>query len=325
MSLHDPSNPSDFAQGLGGFAQGVVISTKDPKKRGRVRIRLLGTQADKGKIPDSKLPWIPVSQLGAGFGGVGEFPPNLRVGSKVIIGSVGGQQNGCVIGCIPNQDENKNRADQHAFVSGEDPEFYNAMGNTAEKRIRGGLTSPTGQPTTTAHVENLLKDMGSIFFTNGKSLESVINKTKIPDLFGGRLAAKALDHTGIGNVPFVGDLLNAQKFMQSSNAKELIPNAINMLEQLKKTAQSGQNILATASVGGLGNILGAVAGIAALVKKEKDRNNQQEQQESLEELLRRLYKEITGKEPLDEFGKETAQYIKWKEAYMRGEITDVKS
>lgn len=323
MSLHDPFNPGDTTQGLGGTSQAVVVNVKDPKKQGRVQIRLLGTQADKGKIPDSKLVWIPVAQMGAAMKGVGEFPPNLRVGSKVIVAALGGMQNGCVIGCIPNQEESKTTRDQHPFSSGENPELYNAGGNTAEKRVSG--KSPTNQPATTDQAYGVNDKKIPGVWQEGNPLESVINKTKIPDLFGGRLAAKALDHTGIGNVPFVGDLLNAQKFMQSSNAKELIPNAINMLEQLKKTAQSGQNILATASVGGLGNILGAVAGIAALVKKEKDRNNQQEQQESLEELLRRLYKEITGKEPLDEFGKETAQYIKWKEAYMRGEITDVKS
>lgn len=322
MSLHDPSNPSDFAQGLGGFAQAVVVSTKDPKKQGRVQIRLLGTQADRGKIPDSKLPWIPVSQIGAAFRGVGEFPPNLRVGAKVIVAALGGQQNGCVIGCVPNQEESKNKQDQHPFVSGENPELYNAMGNTAERRIRG--KSPTNQPTNTQQAYDDLNGIAASIFTGNNPLESVINKTKIPDLFGGRLAAKALNHKSISGVPFIGELLNAQKFMQNAKAPELIPNAISMLESLKKTAEKGIKIPPLESVGGLQNILGALAGIAASVKKEQDRNNQQEQQESMEELLRRLYKEITGKEPLDEFGKETAQYIKWKEAYLRGEVTDVK-
>lgn len=315
---NDPYNPSDFAQGLGGTSQGVVVNTKDPKKQGRVQVRLLGTQADQGKIPDSKLPWINVSQIGAAFRGVGEFPPNLRVGSKVILGMIGGQQNGCVIGCIPNQEESKNKQDQHPFANGDDPELYNAMGNTSEKRIRG--QSPTNQTTNTRQAYDDLNGLAASLWQNGNPLDAIINKTKIPEIFGGRLSAKALNHLSIGGVPHLGNLLNAQQFMQSAGAPELVKNAVSMLESLKNTATSGQNVLANLSVGGFGNILGMLQSVIALVNSEKNRNNQQEEKESLEELLRRLYKEITGKEPLDEFGKETVKYIKWKEAYMRGEV-----
>ena len=319
----DSFNLSDLYQGHGAFTQAVVISCKDPKKQGRVLCRILGTQDDQGKIPDQKLAWIPAAQAGAAFRGVGEFPPNLRVGSKVILGAIGGQQNQCIIGCLPNQADQKQQRDQHPFVTGENPDLYNALGNTAEKRITGSLTSPAGQKRTT---EQAYKGLGGLFgeaiaiFTGNNPLSAIIKTAKIPDIYGGRLAAKAADLISTGSFKYAGDLLNAQTFMKSVGSQELIPNAVSMLESLKATATSGLKIPPIQAVGGLQNILGAISGIAALVKQEQDRDDKKDEKQAQEEFLRMLYKQITGKEPLDEFGKETVKYIKWKQAYLNGEL-----
>lgn len=321
MSLHDPFNPSDYNRGTNGSVLGMVVDVKDPLKQGRCLVRLLGSQADRGKIPDEKLCWVSAAQFGAAFGGVGEFPPNFRVGSKVILSMVGGMQNHVITGSIPNQEQDKNKKDSRPEATGDaHTQWYDAAGAAVDRENRGTSASALPPGTETAYNVN---NSSSRTYTTGNPLENIINGAKIPDIFGGRVSPKSLLQKSIGGFPFIGELTNPQNFMSSVGAPELIPNALSMIEQLKKTAQTGQNILANLSVGGLGNILGAVSGIASLLNKEKNRNNEQEQKDALEELLRRLYKEFTGKEPLDQFQKETPPYIKWKTAYLNGEIIDV--
>jgi hypothetical protein len=160
----------------------------------------------------------------------------------------------------------------------------------------------------------------SIPFT-GDPIKAIIQQAKTEAKYDLRSAAKVLSgFKSFGNIAFNKmDMTNPTKEV-ARISQELIPNAVSMIEQLKKTAKSGQNVLASNSVGGLGNILGAIQGVASMIKQESNKNNAQDNANLLEEELRRLYKELTKKEPLNEFGKETAQYIKWKQAYLNGEI-----
>ena len=52
-----------------------------------------------------------------------------------------------------------------------------------------------------------------------------------------------------------------------------------------------------------------------------NQGTQQQDQQNLEEELRRMYKAITNKEPLDRFGNETLDYKTWKENYLNGVYT----
>lgn len=323
-------NPSDKEGPLASqiFQYAVVVDDKDPDESGRFKCRILGEQDDQGKIPDDKLPWVTcLTNNQPQLRQVGKFPGgNYAIGSKVMMCNLG-QQGWVIMGAVTNQEKEKNKADRHDESTSTSPKkIVDALGNVFNNIIGGkGLfnkkTTDKGISPDTQTAYSLMNGiLPSIPFT-GDPIDPIKKMAKTEAKYDLRGPAKVLEgFLSFGNVAFNKmDMTNPTKEV-AKISQELIPGAVSMIEQLKKTAQSGQNILATNSVGGLGNILGAIQGVASMIKKEKDRNTTQENADLLEEELRRLYKELTKKEPLNEFGKETAQYIKWKQAYLNGEI-----
>jgi len=326
-------NPSDKEGPLASqtFQYGLVIDDKDPDETGRFKVRILGEQDDKGKIPDEKLPWIAcLTNNQPQLRQVGKFPAgNYAIGSKVVLFNLG-QQGWVIMGAVTNHEKEKNKGDRHSESSSTSPlKILTAVGHTflkgpvAGKGLFNNKTVAEGISATTEIAESITNGKLPALFDSftGNPIDDIRKVAKTEAKYDLRGPAKVLEgFLSFGNVAFNKmDMTNPTKEV-AKISQELIPNAVNMIEQLKKTAQSGQNILATNSVGGLGNILGAIQGIASMIKKEQDRNTTQENADLLEEELRRLYKALTKKEPLNEFGKETAQYIKWKQAYLNGEI-----
>ena len=66
---------------------GKVVNVKDPKKQGRVQVRVFGLHDDTVKIPDRDLPWampiIPITH-GASFQGKGQAPVGVVPGTVVV-------------------------------------------------------------------------------------------------------------------------------------------------------------------------------------------------------------------------------------------------
>lgn len=323
-------NPSDKEGPLASqtFQYAVVVDDKDPDESGRFKCRILGEQDDEGKIPDDKLPWVAcMTNNQPQLRQVGKFPAgNYAIGSKVVMFNLG-QQGWVIMGAVTNHEKPKDKADRHdESTSTTNKRVVDIAGNIFLRIISGkGLfnnktTSDGISPTTQTAYSLMNGILPSIPFT-GDPINAIKTQAKTEAKYDLRAAAKVLSgFQSFGNVAFNKmDMTNPTKEV-ARISQELIPNAVSMIEQLKKTAKSGQNVLASNSVGGLGNILGAIQGVASMIKQESNKNNAQDNANLLEEELRRLYKELTKKEPLNEFGKETAQYIKWKQAYLNGEI-----
>jgi hypothetical protein len=323
-------NPSDKQGPLQSqtFQYAVVVDDKDPDESGRFKCRILGEQDDQGKIPDEKLPWVAcLTNNQPQLRQVGKFPAgNYAIGSKVLLFNLG-QQGWVIMGSVTNHEKEKNKADRHDESTSTSLKLVTAVfGNIFTKIIGGkGLfnnkTVSEGISATTQTAYSLMNGILPSVPFNGDPINAIKTMAKTEAKYDLRGASKVLSgFLSFGNVAFNNmDMTNPTKEVQKIS-QELIPNAVNMIEQLKTTAKSGQNILANLSVGGFGNILGAIQGIASLIKQESNRDNKKDNENALEEELRRLYKELTKKEPLNEFGKETAQYIKWKQAYLNGEI-----
>jgi hypothetical protein len=318
------NNPSDTKGPLQQqmFVEAVVVSDKDPKKKGRFLCRIHGEQDDRGKIPDSKLSWYQCivpnkSQLR----GVGQFPPGrYAVGSKVMLLNLG-QQAYKIIGSMANNEDDESTADIHPQVAQGQKKVTDIMGNVMN-RWWNGSKPPTQIPTNTQEAYNLLNNITKTIQHLGDPIDPIIKQAVTPDKYGKRPGAKVLEgqFKSFGREMFSKmDMKNPTKEVQRLS-QELIPKAISMIETLKKTAQSGAAILATNSFGGLSNITSGLKGIASYTKAEQDRDNEADTASLLEELLRQLYRLLMKKEPLDQNGRETVQYKKWKEAYLRGEV-----
>lgn len=323
-------NPSDKEGPLQSqtFQYGLVIDDKDPDETGRFKVRILGEQDDKGKIPDEKLPWVAcLTNNQPQLRQVGKFPAgNYAIGSKVVLFNLG-QQGWVIMGSVSNHEKEKNKADRHSESTSTSPlklidVFKKAP--VAGKGLFNNKTVSEGIAATTEIAESITNGRLPALFDAfvGNPIDDIIKTAKTEAKYDLRSITKVLpgEFQSFANFAFNKmDMTNPTKEVQRIS-QELIPNAVGMIEQLKTTAKSGQNILANLSVGGFGNILGAIQGIASLIQQESKRDNKKDNENLLEEELRRLYKELTKKEPLNEFGKETAQYIKWKQAYLNGEI-----
>jgi hypothetical protein len=336
MSTQNPSDKDGSVQSQ-LLQLCTVIDDCDPEQGGRVKLRVLGEQDDQGKVPDNKCSWVQcVTNNKAQLRHSGSFPPQYKIGSKVLAINLG-QQGLFVLGSVPNGEKDDSSSDIHPAARGKRKKVNNGGtrdGNVARQSTAGSPLSglhnllqvgegklPSTETAINGFLNNRIKNIPFI----GDILQDIVKKAQTESKYNKRPGAKVNEgeFKSFANFAFNQmDMTNPTKEVQRLS-QELIPNAVSMIEQLKKTAQSGQNILASNSVGGLGNILGAIQGIASMIKKEQNRNDQQDNQNNLEEELRRIYKELTGKEPLDQFGKETAQYIKWKEAYLRGELISV--
>jgi hypothetical protein len=327
MSLSDGNNPSNKTGPIQSnfVVQALVVDDKDPEEAGRFKCRIFGEQDDIGQIPDEQLQWISCIQPGSGqIRQVGSWPPGKYMkGSRVTLLNMGAQ-GWSVLGAISNDGVNKDnqkddkQQDIHHTATSKSPlQIISALGNVARGVVNG--TDFRNLPSTT---QALLKLNSTVQAFKQNPIKAILNLAPVPDIYGGRRQVKVPEglFKSIGVEKYFGQVGNAQQFMQLAGATSLIPNALGMLEQLKQTATQALNIPMIDSVGGLGNILGALQGIQSAFNSTNQGTQQQDQQ-NLEEELRRIYKVITNKEPLDKFGNETLDYKTWKENYLNGVYT----
>lgn len=319
--MSDPM--SDLIASIGNRVTAVIVDDKDPEKKGRFKVRILGHQDDQGKIPDSKLPWIQALNNGqAQSRTVGMWPPACyRVGCKVRLEATG-QQTYEITGAYTNNEGTDKDRDTHPMMDNTEmkvniPGLYHAY-----RALISGKAYADVERTTQSAL-NLANQKIASTLMKGSPLESIFKHGKIPDVFGGRLQSKVGigEFLSAGAFKFSGELKNIQTFMTTNNIPEMIPKAFSMLQDLKQTAKQAQTLLPTTSVGGASNITSALAGISSSNQAEAARDDGADELAALLEFLLALYKELTGKEPKDDRGRLTVQFLKWKEKYLNGEIS----
>ena len=326
MSLSDGNNPSNKTGPIQSnfVVQALVVDDKDPEEMGRFKCRILGEQDDTGQIPDEQLQWISCIQPGSGqIRQVGSWPPGKYMkGSRVTLLNMGAQ-GWSVLGAISNDGVNKDnqkdikRQDIHHTATSHSKL---PVGREVPDIIIKGKRFRDLLPKTQELNGNF--DSTIQGFIGQDPIQRILNLYPTPDIYGARRQVKVPEglFKSIGVEKYIGQVGNAQQFMQQVASQELIPNALGMLEQLKKTATQALNIPMIDSVGGLGNILGALQGIQSAFNSTNQGTQQQDQQ-NLEDELRRMYKAITNKDPLDRFGNETLDYKTWKQNYLNGVYT----
>lgn len=320
MSLHNPSLLNGPLQSQHTVLAVIVdngISGKGPKD-GSCLVRILGehdnlaTQQDQGGLQ-----WVPVEVKGeAQSRTVGRFPGHqYQIGTKVRLSNVG-PQGWIITGAMTNNQEDDARRDMH----------HNAVENshTPWSDFGGPENHPykrliKGQPLYKLNPESIealgvMNGTTPSTLTKGDGVEAAVKKTPTQQKYAKRIAPRLAEKEAkVGNEKFDGTE-NTTKFMQNLGAEEVVPNAQKMIEQLKQTAKGALNIPMVDSLGGLGNIMGAISGVLAMLQQIQ-KGTQEEDKQTLEEHLRQLYRELKKKEPLDIYGKETLDYRKWKKEY----------
>ena len=322
MSLHDSFNPNDNNMGH-GETYAVVLDVKDPKKSGRVLVRILGHQ--EGFKSKDECQWVNVNIPGGArkSGSVGTSPQSAdMVPTDVVKLNYIGQQTVEIVGHVGKSDDSEKSGDISPY--------------SQEKEIK--FTSPThnsnpgnpGYTWTSDLYDTVQKDADAIWeqfkkWQNGKLPINHKNGDWVKTALQGQAPSDFLHrmfnrNTGksIGLEQFKGELTDATKFLQQVGQAAVIPSAFDMLSKLKSTAGSGANINNALAVGGLSNITSAISGAAAHLASI-NKQNTENAEDPYEAYLRQLYREETGLEPLNDDGSETTLYTVWKAAYLAAE------
>ena len=336
MARHDPSNAGQNQFTKGDEVKCVVTDIgygeKDPKKQdGRIKVCTL-EQLKTPNITDDRLPWVKVRQdaSSAGLGTSGSFPGHsLVVGSIVTAKYIDNNGNMEVVSCEGTTEEPNGKDGRHP--SSKDSSFFlvlnaltGAFGlNHIMKQVFGGRN-----PYDLKGVKDALGVLEGKFkfavdqFRGKDPLKEIAKFANLPSGKKGFKSVKdAKTPESIGNfLANAGNVLNAPKFIEQTIGQkgELIPGALKMAQNLQKSVSGGGISNVFTSVGGAGNLAGAIAGIGAISKTAADNKPNDEEMNELEEELRRLYKLLTGQEPLDANGQETNEYKAWKQLYLSG-------
>jgi len=336
MARHDPSNAGQNQFTKGDEVKCVVTDIgygeKDPKKQdGRIKVCTL-EQLKTPNITDDKLPFVKVRQdaSSAGLGTSGSFPGHsLVVGSIVTAKYIDNNGNMEVVSCEGTTEEPNEKDGRHP--SSKDSSFFpvvNALTGAKGldhimKQVFGGRN-----PYDLKGIPDALRVLEGKFnlvvnqFRGKDPLKEIAKFANLPSGKKGFKSVKdAKTPESIGNfLANAGSVLNAPKFIEQTIGQkgELIPGALKMAQNLQKSVSGGGISNVFTSVGGVGNLAGAIAGIGAISKTAADNKPNDEEMNELEEELRRLYKLLTGQEPLDVNGQETNEYKAWKQLYLSG-------
>jgi hypothetical protein len=321
------SNPfrsltENFAISLGsGPATGIVVDVNDPKKLGRVKIRL-SMQHD---IPVDKLPWCSVAggTDNPMFRGIGKSHRLLK-GAKVLCQQLDDQQIIITSTYGNSKDSDDPTADNHPLHKKKTKEIASRdyWGNDAWKDFD---SSPKGvTPEDTRKVNNPGGKQTNK--TEGDPVKEAGQNAKPPSRFeksgkGFKAFAQGQNkHSPLSIAGFdknAGDLTDVVKYIKSTvgDKGELIKGSMDMIEKIHSFAKAGTITDATSSVGGAQALATAVSSVLQIAKNNSGAN--QSELESLLERLYRIYREITGQEPLDEDGNQTVHFKEWKDEYLR--------
>jgi len=293
---YDEKNPSDKS-GLTreqSVVIGVVVDNKDPNETGRIKVRIVGEQEDLSQVPDDKLPWYPVLTNGySQTKGVGRFPAGgaYLPGTRIMMQNLG-QQGFVVIGSLTNSETTPGKEDRHPESTSTSPVKVRD-GQREHRRILRGGQQLNELETITSAVLSIMNSETPIQWTRvgPNDKKRGINIAAGSPQYNERESARIPE----GQKPMPFSVLpwdlgrNSQRQVQSTPRSELIDGAVNMLESLKKTAETGSNPRMPNSIGGMNNIINALTSIMNLIKKHKKKKDEEDQQK--EEELKRLQEE----------------------------------
>jgi len=143
--------------------------------------------------------------------------------------------------------------------------------------------------------------------------DNQFGKTMVPVDFAHRLFRRNLTKAP-GGLQYKGELKNSTKFNKDNTIPPIFDKEYEMVAAVMNSAKSGQNIPAIEALSGQANVSAANASAAAHASNI-NKENEENAEDPIEALLRRIYRLITGLEPLDENGNETTPYVKFKELY----------
>lgn len=326
MSVRDPYNSSDQSALTPSGAQVYrVISVKDdPTKSGRV---LAVPHGSMEQYDDrSQYQWIPVSTpFFAQLKGIGISPPHQYEPGTLILVQDTGQQGKIVVGALPNSLNQKGKADTHDESRGTEHKNHNPDGAvTSDPGVNYsvGSTFREIQDQATGWAKRKAEqfyEQTHQHFT-GDSEQARSNSETSKNYSKRRMIRNDVINS-IGMHQFKGELKSATDFMKQVASPVILESTFAMLDKLKQTAQSGANILANLSVGGIGNItsaLSAASSFAAAIQKQNTDNDA----DPLETFLRALYLKLTGLSAVDANGVVTTAYTIWKAAYLAAQALE---
>lgn len=316
-------DPSDENAGTpSGTTIFEVVDINDPDKSGRVKVRPVGSM-EQYQDPN-QMQWIPVStSFFPQLKGFGISPPhNFEVGTKVIATN-NGQQGWIVTNSVGNT-LNDNKADTHPETRDKSPYAHN--------RTPGGKDKDAGDPSNGSQIasgirmwtnmaKNVLPVIREVYnkavqHSKESPKERAKNKSPVPERFLQRAASRNAGVKQIGNALFgKGDTKVLENYMRQMNVPFEVPQTAQMLDSLRATAQSGSLNFPNMSLGGNAVIAAGLASVASAISNIQKENKENEE-DPLEVFLRWLYKETTKKEPLDERGKPTREYLAFKATYL---------
>lgn len=315
----DQSNPSEKYGTLASqhVVTAVVVDIKDPNETGRIKCRILGEQDDQAKIPDDKLPWYQcITSNSPQVGGVGQWPNgNYAVGSKVMLMNMG-QQGFFIMGSMPNNETEKGKQDRDMESTSKTKRQKIEAGKPKMPvSFKGGFLGDLNGSMTAMQMLNNRLPYGHSPDANPKM--NIHMQSGIPSYLGSRMGLKV----PFGKPPFsigsfahnMGDVTNPQSYIQGKlgSMGEMIPGALSIVDNLKKTAAQGLQIPAITSIGGMGNFTGAIMGILSLIKatgsKQKSEKNN---------LFYTIYYMETYLDALDVNGNETLEFKEWLILYL---------
>lgn len=320
VGVHDPHPSNDT---LRHTFQAVVTSIKDPNKSGRVQVQMLGDQAQV-----KNLPWV-VCEVSneAQLRGMGSFPPNYQVGSKVTC-----EWNGDSIvlrGSIPNtiKDEKK---DMNGQAASSDP--LNMIIRALKKKgfsgsTRAAINKAAGFAESSWDWDgpDMAKRINEAVFNQkayaGDAMQSCMDfgcsPKHLKNIFG-QLKFPTLNKPfTMGSFPFDGLNNTAKSALQTLGKNgNLIDKALEMTQSMQSFAERGNPINAMEILGGAQNFTSAIASVASLMSSLSSQMGVKKEKDSLDELLYKIYNEETGLLALDDNGNETKEFKIWREQYM---------
>lgn len=306
-------------QKLTGVVESIGYGEKDPQKQdGRVLVRL-SVQSETG-ITTQMLSWVKVAQLAqdGAMRGLGKTPGHRLTPGQMVELDFNSQQILQVTHVIQDDAQEEETSGKHPYKSKKE-EHVSPLATDFEQEFSQFNSSPvktTPEQSKKVHVPNGLKAQK----VKDDPVKKSTKEAPEPKRYGNKKGVKSQTEKtpqNLGGFPRQrGSFLNATKNTKELLGRkgEIIPNELDMILSLQQKAKGGGLHNNFSLVAGAQNVMQALQGIMQLVNnvKGKEKKKDDEDEQSLEEYLRALYKEQTGKEPLDENGNETEEYQAWK-------------
>lgn len=274
-------NPYSTSKTVGAQAgqsnRGLVVNIMDPKKSGRVQIRVVGHHDDEQRIPDDKLPWVKVRNS--------TTTPSLQTatathgllpGSMITCEAMGeGGQDWLITGTIPNDRKDDQQAIHPATQGKGDTD--NSHTNDQRSKVGDGTyawhrpLNEVVESKTTKEARKQRDSAGRKSRRSGEPIAEARDKSGIPQTYGNRTTSKDPKGGTIGVFKFQGK--DPQAFIQQTiqNASSVVPNALSALQSLKKVNGNPTSIQSIGS----GNFSQIMSQLSSWFKSNGNKEEQQ--------------------------------------------------